>query len=47
MANVRAHVIDALSRQQTRQLAQIAEAILERVDPDGVMFPRDDPARRA
>ncbi len=47
VANVRAHVIDALSQEQTRQLAQIAEAILERVDPDGVMFPRDDPARRA
>ena len=40
VANVREHVIDALSPEQTVQLAEIAEVILERVDPDGVMFPR-------
>jgi DNA-binding MarR family transcriptional regulator len=41
VSNVREHVIDALSDEQTAQLAEIAGAILERVDPDGVMFPRD------
>jgi DNA-binding MarR family transcriptional regulator len=41
VANVREHVIDALSEEQTAQLADIAGTILERVDPDGVMFPRD------
>ena len=45
VATVRANVIDALSRQQTRQLTEIAGAILGRIDPDGVMFPRDDPPR--
>ena len=45
VATVRENVIDALSRQQTRQLAEIAGAILGRIDPDGVMFPRDDPPR--
>jgi len=43
VATVRTNVIDALSRQQTRQLTEIAGAILGRIDPDGVMFPRDDP----
>src|SRR3954453_6270117 len=38
--NVREHVIDVLSEEQTAQLAEIAGVILERVDPDGVMFPR-------
>src|SRR3954465_10330153 len=34
---VREHVIDALTPAQTRQLAEIAEAILRRVDPDEAM----------
>lgn len=42
VATVREGVIDALSRQQIRQLAEIAGAILARIDPDGVMFPRDE-----
>jgi DNA-binding MarR family transcriptional regulator len=45
VATVRANVIDALSREQTRQLVGITDAILERIDPDQVMFPRDDPPR--
>ncbi len=32
--NVREHVLDALSPQQQAQLAQIAQAILERLDPE-------------
>jgi DNA-binding MarR family transcriptional regulator len=36
-ANVRRHVIDALSAEQVGQLAEIAEAILGRLDPDGAM----------
>src|SRR3954468_3975785 len=46
VANVRDHVIDVLTEEQTAQLAEIAGAILERVDPDGVMFPREAPTRR-
>jgi DNA-binding MarR family transcriptional regulator len=42
VATVRANVIDALSPAQTAQLAEIASAILDRIDPDGVMYPRDD-----
>lgn len=43
--NVRAQVIDALSPEQVGQLAAITEAILARVDPEGlVMAPhRDEP----
>lgn len=37
---VREHVIDALTPRQTRQLAEIAEAILKRIDPDGAMSSR-------
>jgi DNA-binding MarR family transcriptional regulator len=37
VANVRDHVIDALKPEQVRQLADIAEAILGRLDPDGTM----------
>lgn len=37
VANVREHVIDALSPQQITELAGIAEAILGRLDPDGTM----------
>ena len=35
--NVRRHVIDPLSPAQVRQLAQIADAMLTRIDPDGTM----------
>src|SRR3954452_9582701 len=45
VANVRAQVIDALDGEQVRQLAEIAEAILARIDPDGVvMVPERDRA---
>ena len=37
VANVRDHVIDALTPQQVDQLDEIAGAILERVDPDDRM----------
>jgi DNA-binding MarR family transcriptional regulator len=37
VANVREHVIDALTPDQVRQLAGIAEAILGRLDPKGTM----------
>jgi DNA-binding MarR family transcriptional regulator len=37
VANVRQHVIDALTPEQVRQLAGITEAILGRLDPDGTM----------
>jgi DNA-binding MarR family transcriptional regulator len=46
VATVRELVIDTLTREQTAQLAEIAGAVLERIDPDGVMFPRDAPTRR-
>ena len=36
---VRAHVIDTLTREQVHQLAQIAGAILEQVDPKGLVAP--------
>ena len=36
-ANVRENVIDALTSEQVRQLADIAEAILGRLDPEGAM----------
>ena len=35
VANVRAHVIDALTPEQVRDLRGIGDAILSRVDPDG------------
>jgi DNA-binding MarR family transcriptional regulator len=38
---VRQHVIDALTATQVDQLAEISEAILERIDPDGAMSPRE------
>jgi DNA-binding MarR family transcriptional regulator len=45
VANVRQQVIDALDGEQVRQLAGIAEAILDRIDPDGVvMAPQRDRA---
>ncbi|MGH3362608.1 MAG: MarR family winged helix-turn-helix transcriptional regulator [Nocardioides sp.] len=37
VANVRRHVIDALSPEQVRQLGEIAGALLERLDPKGLM----------
>jgi DNA-binding MarR family transcriptional regulator len=37
---VREHVIDALTPEQVGQLGEIAEAILGRLDPDGVLRPR-------
>jgi DNA-binding MarR family transcriptional regulator len=37
VANVREHVIDALSPAQIAQLADITDAVLERLDPDGRM----------
>jgi DNA-binding MarR family transcriptional regulator len=43
--NVRQHVLDALDAEQVRQLAAITEAILMRVDPDGVVLaPQRDQA---
>jgi DNA-binding MarR family transcriptional regulator len=43
VANVRASVIDALGPEQVGQLAAITEAILARVDPEGlVMAPHRD-----
>jgi DNA-binding MarR family transcriptional regulator len=45
VANVRQQVIDALDPEQVRQLAGITEAILGRIDPDGVvMSPQRDTA---
>ena len=38
VANVRHQVIDALDADQVRQLAEITEAILGRIDPDGVVM---------
>jgi hypothetical protein len=38
VANVREHVIDALSDQQVAQLTEITEAILARIDPAGVVM---------
>ena len=37
VANVRRHVIDALSPEQVGQLGEIADALLERLDPKGLM----------
>jgi DNA-binding MarR family transcriptional regulator len=37
VANVRAHVIDALTAEQVDQLAAVTEAILGRLDPTGAM----------
>ena len=38
--NVRRNVIDALTAEQVAHLAEVAEAILERIDPHGTMSPR-------
>src|SRR3954471_20678617 len=40
VATVREQVIDALTPAQVKQLTAIAGAVLERLDPDGAMFPR-------
>lgn len=37
VANVREHVIDALTPEQVRQLGEIAAAVLARLDPEGAM----------
>lgn len=39
VANVRRHVIDALTPEQLGQLREIADALLERLDPDAAMAP--------
>lgn len=39
VANVRQHVIDALTPEQLGQLRGIADALLERLDPDAAMAP--------
>ncbi|GAB3192253.1 MarR family winged helix-turn-helix transcriptional regulator [Nesterenkonia suensis] len=39
VATVRHHVIDALADEQVDQLGEIAEAMLERLDPDGRLIP--------
>jgi DNA-binding MarR family transcriptional regulator len=45
VANVRHHVLDALDAEQVKQLSAITEAILTRVDPDGVVLaPHRNPA---
>lgn len=41
VATVREHVIDALTDEQVAQLKEITDAILGRLDPDGVTFARD------
>lgn len=40
VANVRRHVIDALTPKQVGELDEIADALLERLDPDGLMTRR-------
>ena len=37
VANVRRHVVDALTPEQVEQLGAIADALLERLDPEGHM----------
>ena len=48
VANVREHVIDALTPDQLRQLTAITDAMLQRLDPTGTMTAmyrrRDEPA---
>ena len=48
VANVRQHVIDALTSEQVVQLTAIADAVLQRLDPDGTMtatYNRYDPSQ--
>lgn len=48
VANVRHHVLDALTAEQIRQVTAISDALLQRLDPDGrmtAMYQRhDEPA---
>lgn len=37
VANVRTHIMDAMTPEQVHQLIAISDRILERIDPDGVM----------
>jgi DNA-binding MarR family transcriptional regulator len=39
VANVRRHVLDALTPEQVAQLTAITDAILQKLDPDGTMTP--------
>ncbi|MCC2592632.1 MarR family transcriptional regulator [Tessaracoccus sp. OS52] len=41
VTNVRENVIDALTPQQVQQLHQIADQILDRIDPEGLMRPAE------
>ncbi len=41
VATVREHVIDALTPEQVGQLSAVGEALLKRLDPNGVMTPID------
>jgi DNA-binding MarR family transcriptional regulator len=41
VATVRQHVIDALTPEQVRQLREITDAVLARLDPDGALTPRE------
>lgn len=46
VATVRHHVVDALTPEQIRQLTEISEALLQRLDPKGTMtalYHRHDP----
>jgi DNA-binding MarR family transcriptional regulator len=51
VANVRQHVIDALTAEQIGQLTEITEAVLRRLDPSGTMTAmyhrHDEPAHGA
>src|SRR5690349_18016732 len=46
VATVREHVIDALTPEQVEQLSGIAEAILERLDPEGALSAHSGSAAR-
>src|SRR3954466_3350806 len=46
VATVRQHVIDALTPEQVGQLSGIAEAILQRLDPDGALSPHSGSGAR-
>ncbi|MCZ2402000.1 MarR family transcriptional regulator [Paenarthrobacter sp. Z7-10] len=43
VAHVRAAVVDALSREQIRQLSAISTQLLARLDPQGKMFASESP----
>jgi DNA-binding MarR family transcriptional regulator len=46
VATVRHHVVDPLTRTQLRQLREIGDALLAKLDPDGRMTDLYDPGRR-